>query len=110
MYHAWPVASSLMKDYSGINSIGGYTATTDIKGVGLLAGFGRASLYPPVSRGDSTYFLNPGSAATILQMNGLPVGTTRNGTGYQATYLAFPPAAMEPLSKRTKLPDKILSW
>jgi predicted phosphodiesterase len=65
----------------------------------ITKGFGLASLYPPVSRGDSTYFLNPGS-----------VGTTRNGTGYQATYLAFPPAAMEPLSKRTKLPDKILSW
>jgi hypothetical protein len=110
MYHAWPLASPLMKDYLGINSIGGYTATTDIEGVGLLADFGQASLYPPVSRGDSIYSLNPGSAATILQMNGLPVGTTGNGNNYQATYLAFPPAAMEPLSKRTELLERILSW
>ncbi len=110
MYHAWPVASPLMTDYLGINSMGGYTATQNITGIGLLAGFGNTSLDPPVSRGDNTYTLTPGSAATILHMNGLPVGTTRNGSSYRATYLAFPPAAMESVLERTELIDQILSW
>ena len=110
LYHAWPVASSLMKNYLGINSMGGYTETQNISGIGLLAGFGESLLDPPVGRGDHTYTLNPGSATTILQMNGSPVGTTRSGSDYQATYLAFPPAAMESASERTELLNRILSW
>lgn len=110
LYHAWPVASSLLRDYFGINSMDGYTATTDIEGVGQLDAFSTVSLQPPVSRGTNTYSLNPGSAATILQMNGLPVGTTRATGTYRATYLAFPPAAMESAAKRTELLERILSW
>ncbi len=108
LYHAWPVASSLLRDYFGISSMGGYTATADIEGVGQLAAFGSASLEPPVSRGDNTYSLNTGTAATILQMNNLPVGATRAAGNYRATYLAFPPAAITVNEKRIKLLSEIL--
>ncbi len=110
MYHAWPVPSSLMINYLGINSVDGYTNTGDITGVGLLDDYGTASLRPPVSRGNNTYTLHPGSAATLLEMNGMAVGTTRSDNSYQATYLAFPPAAVLSPAKRLKLLKEILKW
>lgn len=110
MYHALNWNSSLMRAYFELDMSSSYIDTSSLTGQGRLAGYGPYILAPNVSRGNDTLTLNPDSSESILRMNGHTAGTTRDSGYYQATYLAFPFAAINSSADRTELLGRILSW